>query len=464
MIFSKIVVAFDSKTMKIAGYNVLTSILFLACGLLFAYLVRILTPVPKKWKGGSVAASIWSNCGDIPMAYVMTITQSQPFSTDDEDKGIAYVSIISSVIVVFMFAGGGIHLIESDFKVIDDDTDEEEKIGDKLSDEKGNQVQKYLHKKGSKFSKKLWHGKKQDTSKPEEEITARSFLTSGSKNSQLDVPPPALVVNHHDAGAGAELTIPEDVPQQLLRLRRKHTDMTRIDDYVEGNDEDDNEDDEDGLNLDPVVSAVAMEVEGRRNPSHSRVLTRIVIVLKNLYRPPAAALIVSIVIAVIDPVKRLFVQTSYQMRNAPDGQPPLDFIMDFTEFVGQASVPLGLMMLGTMIGRLKVTHIPAGFWKVVALTTVFKLVVLPVITLAWADRLRRAGQVPSDNLILFFVWAVCSATPSATTQVYLTSFFAPEDEDELVQMDCLAAMLISQYVTLVLTLAILVTYTLMVFI
>ncbi|KAK9363324.1 auxin efflux carrier [Lipomyces starkeyi] len=481
IVFSKVTVAFDAHTMKIAGLTVLTALLYIVCGCLFAALVQVFLPVPKYWKGGAKAAAIFNNSGDIPMAYVMTITASAPFVNGDEDKGIAYVTIFMAMYVITFFTCGGVQFIEQDFQVPDDDPemigDAKDEIDEKLHLRKTSKLRKLLHLKSKKsaFSAELTTD---DSNKivpsstvvaqstpsaanamaiTESNVVASMTAARGNANTEPGLHPvesAGLRSLRLETAPGAGLRPIESAGMQSIRRRQSpvlQDAQTVIDD-----------EDDDGEELDPVVSAVTMDLEVRH--LQNWVVARLILFLRNLYQPPAASLIISIVVAVISPVKRLFIATDYPMRNAPDGLPPLDFVMDFVNFIGQAAVPIGLMLLGALIGRLQITKLPKGFWKVMAATTLLKLVVLPIIALAWTQRLRESGLIPKDNLILVFVYAVSSAVPSATSQVYLTTFFAPEDADHIGQMDCLAAMLICQYVTLTITLAIIVTYTLKVII
>lgn len=59
--------------------------------------------------------------------------------------------------------------------------------------------------------------------------------------------------------------------------------------------------------------------------------------------PPSVALLVALVIALINPLKALFVRTGYPMPDAPDGSPPLAVLLETASFVGNASVPTGLL-------------------------------------------------------------------------------------------------------------------------
>ncbi|KAK9390056.1 auxin efflux carrier [Lipomyces mesembrius] len=472
IVFSKVTVAFDAHTMTIAGVTVLTALLYITCGCVFAALVQVFLPVPKYWKGGAKAAAIFSNSGDIPMAYVMTITASAPFVNGDEDKGIAYVTIFMAMYVITFFTCGGVQFIEQDFQVPDDDPemigDARDEIDEKLHLRKTSKLRKLLHLQRKKSvcsgelttddsNKTVPSSTVQAQSTPSAAnamaITESNVVTSLNTNTEPGLHPiesAGLRSLRRETAAGAGLHPIESTGMQSIRQRQ-----SRIPQDAQTVIEDE---DDDGEELDPVVSAVTRDLEVR--PHRNWVVARLILFLRNLYQPPAASLIISIVVAVISPVKRLFIATDYPMRNAPDGLPPLDFVMDFVAFIGQAAVPMGLMLLGALIGRLQITKLPKGFWKVMAATTLLKLVVLPIVALAWTQRLRESGLIPKDNLILVFVYAVSSAVPSATSQVYLTTFFAPEDAKHIGQMDCLAAMLICQYVTLTVTLAIIVTYTL----
>ncbi|KAK9239450.1 auxin efflux carrier [Lipomyces kononenkoae] len=487
IVFSKVTVAFDANTMKIAGLTVLTAIVYIACGCLFAALIELLLPVPKYWKGGARAAAIFNNSGDIPMAYVMTITASAPFSNGDEAKGIAYVSIFMAIYVISFFTCGGVQFIERDFQVPEDDPemtgDEKANIDENLRLRKTSRLRKLLLRR----SKKAKSVSSVEISKNNSDKSDSSPVSAGSPVPvQSTTSPSAMTVTEGNVIAnlstapetgtesalhpvesaglrtlGLESTVEpaglrpvESAGMRSIRQRRQSVSQNAP---TVALDEDD-----DGDELDPVVSAVTLDLEARH--FQNWLVARLILFLRNLYQPPAASLIVSIVVAVISPVKALFIATGYPMPNAPDGLPPLDFVMDFVNFIGQATVPIGLMLLGALIGRLKLGKLPKGFWKVMVVTTLLKLVVLPIIALAWTQRLRQSGLIPDNNLILVFVYAVSSAVPSATSQVYLTTFFAPEDAERIGQMDCLAAMLIGQYITLVFTLAIIVTYTLKVII
>lgn len=184
---------------------------------------------------------------------------------------------------------------------------------------------------------------------------------------------------------------------------------------------------------------------------------------KNFRQTPSVALIVSIIFTMIPQVRRLFYldaeAPSHGIPDAPDGGPILGFVMDFTTFVGNATVPFGLFLLGATLARLKFGKLPKGFAKSIVVMGIFKLVVLPIIAVAWTKFMIRLNWISQNNHMAIFVMIISSGVPTATSQVYLTAMYMPREAD-MTEMDCLAAFLIFQYSFLLITMTILLTYTL----
>jgi hypothetical protein len=183
----------------------------------------------------------------------------------------------------------------------------------------------------------------------------------------------------------------------------------------------------------------------------------------NFLKPTAFAAALAIIICVIPPVHRLFYKDpNYHgphIRDAPDGLPPLDFIMNICAFLGNAVVPLGLAMLGATVARMRLTSLPKGYWKTIGLIVVFKLIVLPIIAIAWVTRLQNIEWIDRNDKMASFAMVMTACTPAATTQVYLTQMFMPETGTHH-QLNLVSIHIICQYVALVVTLPIAVVYTL----
>lgn len=176
----------------------------------------------------------------------------------------------------------------------------------------------------------------------------------------------------------------------------------------------------------------------------------------NFIRPASLGAFLGIIVAMIPWVKALFVLTDVHVHNAPDGLPVLNFIMDFTAYIGNACVPLGLLLLGGTIARLEIKKLPKGFLRVAILMTVLRLMVIPIIGVAWANKLYRIDWL--DTIIGKFIMILTWSMPSATSQVYFTAFYTPLEGSHL-QLDCLSVFILMQYAVLFITVPFVITYT-----
>jgi hypothetical protein len=78
----------------------------------------------------------------------------------------------------------------------------------------------------------------------------------------------------------------------------------------------------------------------------------------NFLMPTTVALILALPCSLVLPIKALFVPvdgwTGSRMPHAPDGKPPLAFILETASFVGAMTVPATLILLGASMARLTV--------------------------------------------------------------------------------------------------------------
>lgn len=163
-------------------------------------------------------------------------------------------------------------------------------------------------------------------------------------------------------------------------------------------------------------SAVARASNGDRT-RRQRFLSNLHSILLGFITPASLSIIIAFPIALITPVKSLFTTTTYTgIPNAPDGEPPLAFIMDTVTFMGGASVPLGLVCLGSALARLKLPsfrrseewqQIPRG--AIVSLA-IGKMVISPVLGVLIVRGLTNAGVVDSTDKVLQFV-CMCVLVP-----------------------------------------------------
>ncbi|KAL3232490.1 putative transporter [Nakaseomyces bracarensis] len=187
----------------------------------------------------------------------------------------------------------------------------------------------------------------------------------------------------------------------------------------------------------------------------------IVFFLKNCLRPCSMAVILALIIAFIPWVKALFVTSDHtpHIKQAPDHQPALSFIMDYTGYVGAASVPFGLLLLGGTLGRLKIGKLYPGFWKAAVVLVFLRQCIMPIFGVLWCDRLVKAGWLTWEkDKMLLFVIAISWDLPTMTTLIYFTASYTPVDMPNPIQMECVSFFLMIQYPLMVISLPFLVTY------
>jgi len=145
------------------------------------------------------------------------------------------------------------------------------------------------------------------------------------------------------------------------------------------------------------------------NSNHKSLFSRQLICafLKAFFTPPSVAILISFPISLVPKLKALFTEVPGTFISpAPDGQPPLAFILDATNFMGAASVPLGLICLGSALARLNLPK--KGEWRTLPLgaigsLAVGKMLVMPVLGVLICEGLTSVGVISKDDKVLRFV-------------------------------------------------------------
>ncbi|KAL5534864.1 hypothetical protein ACEPAG_1329 [Sanghuangporus baumii] len=203
----------------------------------------------------------------------------------------------------------------------------------------------------------------------------------------------------------------------------------------------------------------------RSRATHHVLLAHARSILLSMLTPQAIAIFVALLIALVPILKSLFtpVDTDGDGRNmvpnAPDGQPPLAFVLDTATFIGAASVPMGLISLGSALARLQVPHSPAQ-WRslplgAISALAIGKMVLMPIIGVLLTQGLTSAGVIDESDKVLRFVCIFLSCIPTATTQVFLTQVYSGTGE-----ATTLSAFLVPQYALMFITMTILTAFTL----
>jgi predicted permease len=462
LIFSKIVLGIDNSLGKEVGIIALTSILHMAMGLVFGYMTRFTTRCPRGWENGLLAAGCFSNTGDLPIVLLGTITQAPPFSGQSaSDKSVAYISIYIFMQTIVFF-NLGTAMVQRDFaKAIPD----EEACPEGVGSAKHKGLGHLLKASHRIFGRRLTHApvtmpvtylapplatiaqekrlpkSRQASAGPLSPGEALGLARSGSIDSLRLQPVTSGMLNHGDLHAHLD-------PQQITREpSKRRTEESTLRTQPSSSD----------------LSTTAAEEQSFWQRSRPLLTT----IMWRFLSPPSAATLLAFLIAMITPLKQLFthlpasesnLRMIVDIPNAPDGQPPLAFITDTTNFIGGATVPSSLLILGYALSRLRIRRgerIPALSSAVVL--GLLKLVVGPIIAIAWMQFLARTLINPTD-LVLRLVLVLPAATPTATSLMYVTQIFATEGRESETQS--LGVVLLLQYALLGITLTITVVYTL----
>lgn len=146
-------------------------------------------------------------------------------------------------------------------------------------------------------------------------------------------------------------------------------------------------------------------------PLHLRIKCTIRPILRNLLLPPSLTILASFLIAFVTPLKALFtpVPGYASIPEAPDGQPPLAFVLDTASFVGGASIPLGLICLGSALARLELPGVrsPTDWARLplaaISLLALGKMVLVPVLGVLIVNGFVSVGFINREDKVLRFV-------------------------------------------------------------
>jgi predicted permease len=511
LVFDKVVSYIDISDIKTIGVICFCAFIMYSINACVALLIVKFTPIPKtpkdRWVGGAILAGIMQNVSDLPIAYIQALSV---FSLQQQNKGTAYVIIWLAMYVVVQFNCGLFQLVEWDFKFT------EEHFYAKLTSNKSSEIDLEKHDDESNDSSTLSKHGNNDNNKDNDDNnidnennnnnynTPKIYVspTQHSYTSDSPISPTSSILSGDsilDDGSNMNeqssrrfsnnlhpkpLTLITSRLSQLSRTTTRNNPIVRIPSARSVNYDPSNQLEPDTVSLNQELIREYSHVEpyNQKMSKVMRIVTEtnltikdinesgnkipfikkyhlhyIVFFLQNFKKPNSIALVVSLTIALIPWTKALFVNNgTVILPNAPDHQPALSFILMYAEYLGYPCVPLGLLLIGSILARLEIKDIPKGFWKSAFCTTTFRLAILPIIGTAFITRLRNIGWL-SDPMAMF----VCTmefALPSATVQIYLTAGAMRPEDKTCTPLNCFGLYLVLQYIVLVISMPIVVCY------
>ncbi|KAF8167301.1 auxin efflux carrier transmembrane protein [Crassisporium funariophilum] len=462
LLFSKLVPAFTTDNISALGPLVLVAILYEALGILMAFVIGKFFWVPHRFRYGILVAGGWGNVGDIPTSVIMSVTGSLPFrGMEDQNLSVAYISAFILVFVVTLFPFGAHRWISMDYAGPDVEPEEVRetmrlkrqalfkpfrrllRLGPSTLD---THTSDRLHE-----AKHLSEKQDEEVKQPMRPVASRhvSFMVDDATTvvpTPMCSPPPTEIAILSRVNS-LERTVTMngmDLPNTLNKTSNSATLPMHI-----------TKEDPHGTSSNASNSSLSTTSSNNRFFSRRSIKEFI----RSIFTPVSMVIFISFPLALIPQLKALFVPVAgVHMPPAPDGLPPLAFIMDATNFVGAASVPLGLICLGSALARLPIPK--KGEWKTLPLgaigwLAVGKMLIMPVLgVLICEGFLVKVGVIPKEDKVLRFVCIFFSCLPTATTQVFLTQVYSGTGSAEH-----LSAFLIPQYVLMFISMTALTAYT-----
>ncbi|KAF7368689.1 Auxin efflux carrier transmembrane protein [Mycena venus] len=441
LMFSKIVPAFTSQNISALGPLVLVALLYEGMGIILAWLVSQIFWVPHRFRRGILVAGGWSNWGDIPTAVVMSITSAAPFNgTADQTLSVAYIAGFLLVYMITFFPMGGSRLVGLDY--VGPDVEPEE------VQEAARRRRRLIIVEWPTRLVGLWRSRNtpplEEAITPEHEKPQRPRVASKHVSFDQHIP------DNGSVGAISSSTPPEGWHS---RLASPAPTATAVDPADVSNAADDRPATPILPTVDPHAAARSPWIARRK-----AIYANIRPFLRNLFMPGSVAILVSFVIALVPQLKALFVEVDgTHIHSAPDGDPPLAFFIDAASFIGAASVPMGLICLGSALARLS---IPRGAWGslpsgAILGLAVGKMLISPVLGVLICKGLINVNVISREDKVLQFVCIFFSCLPTATTQVFVTQVYSGTGSAEH-----LSAFLIPQYILMLPSMTALTAYTL----
>ncbi|QRV76947.1 auxin efflux carrier transmembrane protein [Ceratobasidium sp. AG-Ba] len=270
---------------------------------------------------------------NVATAVIMSMTATAPFSKGDSDIAVAYLSAFILVSFVTLFPLGGYKLIAKDYAdgampAHTDDDDVRESAVSRMR-RRWNVVQTMIHTKSLR-------------------ITSDSNL--GKTTLGLDQP----VVSGNDIEMGS----PEPLRSRL------HVSFGPSEPTARGAGGSTKPPASTGASQEPTIPDNSPPVGEPQNEPRmmlsrlKRALYSIKSFAMTLASPPTIAMAAGFVVALVPQLKALFIApttgSNVYISPAPDGLPPLNFVIDTANFIGGGSIPLGLVCLGSALARLQV--------------------------------------------------------------------------------------------------------------
>ncbi|KAJ7286530.1 auxin efflux carrier [Mycena rebaudengoi] len=396
LMFSRIVPAFTAQNISALGPIMLIAAMYQAIGVGIALITKQFFWVPHRFRWGIFVVGGWGNYGDISTPIALSIMGAAPFNgAGDQALSVAYISAMTFYYMITFFPLGGHKLIALDFKGPDIDSDSSR--------------DEFRRRHFAIFS---WFPKTIARIFRSKNLTGDGEVHSPSERKLPDVE--VYTTAENEIGTATYLAS-SAAASSTASLNFGRFLKVAGDSELE-------------LPTTPKrQSQVLAPSRGRR------IWRRMVAFTKDVCAPSSISVIIALPIAVVPALKGLFIAVDNSpIHPGPDGLPPLSFLFQAAIFIGAASVPLGLVCLGSALARLEIPRGQLNKLPVGAITSIAvgRMIVTPVLGVLLTKGLVHGGIIPKEDKVLQFVSLIFSCIPSGVNQVFLTQVYSGDGSAE----------------------------------
>ncbi|KAG7863140.1 hypothetical protein KL939_000459 [Ogataea angusta] len=442
LLFNKIITNIDNSDIAQIGTIAFLGIFNMLGGGLLCFLAGLVTRSPKRWYGGLISVGMFPNISDLPIAYLQSLEGSGVVS--DVDRGVAFNCIYTVIQLIGQFNCGLYKLIEWDFRDAFKNAGEKKPGDEEQTVSTSESPESSRHTDCSNSLTSISSSADENDTDENQPHSLREKRT-GRRSSRSTAR--SLDLGRTESACSG-VSLREMPTENMADMVRQYS---RFDELAAGSVKVN-----DPADLQVAPKPAPSELKGVWPLAKSFMF----LLLESFRKPISLTIVISLITCMIPWVKALFVTTNQaHISPAPDGLPPLSFMMDISSYIGAAQVPFGLLVLGATIGRLEIRDIPLSRWRTPVAVTAVRLVLLPVVGCALDSKVSKDGLFYNEP-ILHFVSNIVFCMPPATSNIYLTAFYTPPDYEDHIQVDCLALSYICHYVALVVCLPFTAAYTL----
>lgn len=411
LIFSRTVLGLNSENISVFPYMIFCVFFYVTLGALFGYAVVKLFRPPRGIQYTIVAASMFTNVGDFPIALALALGDHPPFSPGDSAAAVGYVSMGITIYTLLIFVIG--------FQLVGRDYVFTETMKRLKADEDAKRAADILAVADAVDAAEA---KSTVSNTSDSSVVELTDLSSSGQQEPAAVAP-SSTFNFARRRASSKAAVLPDLAATL----KDNEDLNNITvttvvttnssaPFV--------------ISTTDTDSIIGNSTTQTSNKIIKSWTDKTLTFLRQVFPPQfpilnIVACICGLLVGAVPALKKLFLNPDCGTLQSECT--PLGWFYDILVFVGNASVPISLLNLGAALGQMKGFRTGVPMMRAILPTTLMKLVVMPVVSIPIIQALTGIW-IPRENKMLRFILMFDSAVPVANLVVAIAQLVSPTGE------------------------------------